>query len=442
MVQAVEIAQRDLNPKTKVTPMVVRMLHHRRFWSILLGFLLLGKCASGIVFERRERPEPELSYFVYPIMGSIPGVQDFYGVGTTVSAIGGSDVDITYIRLMGDAKRIPDGNFEIDLLTVLDAPIWSPHLTASLFYVDIRNGTWPEGERGINSDPNRTYYLLASKVWVRGAELSTHFFRDQLEIYFGFADAAVKPYGLVDPDDTFYTTDKAQLNESPRGYRYGIYLDDTDDRHDPRIGYRVQWERWDMPASRGENSSFYQDDYNITGFIPVLAQTKGVLVLNQFFGTSTVRVSGTVDQSRYQCPAGAAAGCQAALDELYERQVAEAKLGKATTLGGTQRLRGYRTNRFYDSYTNFQGVEFRWYVTEAQEAFDVFVEKGVYAGLQLAAFWEQGTVSPNPGRDLWRNFRTSYGLGARFLFNTVVLRLDLGFSREGSEGTVYIGYPF
>ena len=95
MVQAVEIAQRDLNPKTKVTPMVVRMLHHRRFWSILLGFLLLGKCASGIVFERRERPEPELSYFVYPIVGSIPGVQDFYGVGTTVSAIGGSDVDIT-----------------------------------------------------------------------------------------------------------------------------------------------------------------------------------------------------------------------------------------------------------------------------------------------------------------------------------------------------------
>lgn len=128
-----------------------------------------------------------------------------------------------------------------------------------------------------------------------GAELSTHFFRDQLEIYFGFADAAVKPYGLVDPDDTFYTTDKAQLNESPRGYRYGIYLDDTDDRHDSRIGYRVQWERWDMPASRGENSSFYQDDYNITGFIPVLAQNKGVLVLNQFFGTSTVRVSGTVD---------------------------------------------------------------------------------------------------------------------------------------------------
>lgn len=63
-------------------------------------------------------------------------------------------------------------------------------------------------------------------------------------------------------------------------------------------------------------------------------------------------------------------------------------------------------------------------------------------GLQLAVFWERGRVSPNPRRDLGRNFRTSYGVGTRFLFNTVILRVDLGFSREGSEGTVYIGYPF
>jgi hypothetical protein len=36
----------------------------------------------------------------------------------------------------------------------------------------------------------------------------------------------------------------------------------------------------------------------------------------------------------------------AILDELYARQVAEAENGKATSLGGTNRLRGYSTNRF------------------------------------------------------------------------------------------------
>ena len=47
-------------------------------------------------------------------------------------------------------------------------------------------------------------------------------------------------------------------------------------------------------------------------------------------------------------------------------------------------MRGYRTNRFYDSYTNFRGVEFRWYVHEAQNAFNYILEKGTFAGLQLA----------------------------------------------------------
>lgn len=81
-------------------------------------------------------------------------------------------------------------------------------------------------------------------------------------------------------------------------------------------------------------------------------------------------------------------------------------------------------------------------IPDGRRNFDFLVQRGVYAGLQLAVFWERGTVSPNPGRDLWRNFRTSYGVGTRFLFNTVILRVDLGFSREVSEGTVYIGYPF
>ena len=49
----------------------------------------------------------------------------------------------------------------------------------------------------------------------------------------------VKPYGLVDPNGTFYSAEQAALNENPMGYRYGIYFDDTDDRRDPSIGYRI-----------------------------------------------------------------------------------------------------------------------------------------------------------------------------------------------------------
>ena len=117
---------------------------------------------NAFVFEPRPCPDTELSYFLYPVVGSIPGLQDFYGLGATVSGIGRSEVDITAVSLRGEAKYFEKGDFGIEFLTVLDIPVFTPSLTYSLFYTNIRNRTWPDGERGINSDPDQTYYLLGS----------------------------------------------------------------------------------------------------------------------------------------------------------------------------------------------------------------------------------------------------------------------------------------
>ena len=313
------------------------MLLRRSLLVLIIIFLFISH-AHALVFERRPRPDPELSYFLYPVAGSIPGLQDFYGLGATVSGIGGSEVDITAVSLRGEAKYFEEGDFGIEFLTVLDIPVFTPRLSLSLFYTDIRNGTWPEGERGINSDPDQTYYLLGSKIYGHGAELSWNLSDYQLEFYYGFVNSGVTPYGLVDPNGSFYSAQRADLNENPMGHRFGIYLDDTDHRRDPRIGYRFQWERWDMPASRGETSSYYQDDFNLTGYIPLLDENRAVLVPNQFVGTSHVRKAGVVNSDNYICNESVAPGCQSVLNELYERQVMEAERGRATSLGGTQRF--------------------------------------------------------------------------------------------------------
>ena len=139
-------------------------------------------------------------------------MQDFYCLETTDTGIEGSEVDFTAISLRGEAKYIKEGDFGIDILTVLDIPLLTPRLTLSTFYTDIRNGTWPEGERGINSNPDSTYYLLGSRIYARGGELSTNIFKNQLEVYYGFAVSGVKPYGLVDPNGTFYSAEQAALN--------------------------------------------------------------------------------------------------------------------------------------------------------------------------------------------------------------------------------------
>ena len=412
----------------------------RRVIFVLLFLFCWSSTASAILFERRKTFESEISWFVYPVVGSIPGVQDFYGLGGTVSGIGGSESDITAISLRGKAEYFDD-DFQIDILSIFDIPLFTNHLTFTWFTTKIRNAGWPEGERGIDSDPDSMYYLLASNVDASGGEISVNVLENQLEFYYAYSDASVKPYGLVDPNGTFYNAQNAEIIESPRGYRYGLYLDDTDNRRDPRIGYRFQYEKWGQPSSRAGNSEYFQEDYNLSGYIPVLAEGKGVLVLNQFFGSSTVIKKGKVDQSLYVCNNTLKPGCQALLDELYARQVAEAENGKATSLGGTNRLRGYRTNRFYDSYTNFRGAEFRWYVHEVQEAFNYFLEKGTFAGLQLAFFYEQGTVSPDKA-SLWKNMRSSHGAGTRFIFNTIIVRIDRGFGKEGGETTFFVGYPF
>ena len=412
----------------------------RRGLFVLLFIFCWSTTTSAILFERRKTFESELSWFVYPVVGSIPGVQDFYGLGGTVSGIGGSESDITVISLRGKAEYFDD-DFQIDIFSIFDIPLFTNHLTFTWFSTKIRNAGWPEGERGIDSDPNSMYYLLASEVDASGGEISVNVLANQLEFYYAYSDASVKPYGLVDPNGTFYNAQNAGIIESPRGYRYGLYLDDTDNRRDPRIGYRFQYEKWGQPSSRAGNSEYYQEDYNLTGYIPVLDEGKGVLVLNQFYGSSTVIKKGTIDQSQFFCNNIEAPGCQAILDELYARQVAEAENGKATSLGGTNRLRGYSTNRFYDSYTNFRGAEFRWYVHEVQQAFNYFLEKGTFAGLQLAFFYEQGTVSPDKA-SLWKNMRSSYGAGTRFIFNTIIVRIDRGFGKEGGETTFFVGYPF
>ena len=407
---------------------------------VLLFFFTWSSSTQALLFERRKTFDSEIAWFIFPVVGSIPGVQDFYGLGGTVSGIGGSESDITAISLRGKAEYFDD-DFQIDILSIFDIPLFTERLTFTWFSTKISNAGWPEGQRGIDSDPDSMYYLLASRVEASGGELSVNIFDNQLEAYYGYTDAAVKPYGLVDPNGTFYNAQNAGIIESPRGYRYGLYLDDTDNRRDPRIGYRFQYEKWRQPSSREGNSEYYQEDFNLSGYIPVLSENKGVLVLNQFFGSSTVLKKGTVDQSQFVCDNTAKPGCQAILNELYARRVAEAENGKATSLGGTNRLRGYRTNRFYDSYTNFRGVEFRWYVHEVQKAFNYILEKGTFAGLQLALFYEEGTVSPDKG-SLWKNMRTSYGAGTRFLFNTIIVRIDRGFGEEGGQTTFFVGYPF
>ncbi len=86
------------------------------------------------------------------------------------------------------------------------------------------------------------------------------------------------------------------------------------------------------------------------------------------------------------------------------------------TLGGGDRLRGFREGRFTDNNSLLLTAEYRW------EA---------WWPLDMALFVDAGQVADDES-DLTKNLEVTYGFGFRF-HNTeaVVFRLDFGFSDEG-----------
>lgn len=422
-----------------------KFTHSLKALFLLGSALLLGMMTAGhgysLGFDRRPLPPIETSWLIYPIFSKIPGIGELAGLGATVSGVGGTEMDVTGIALQG--KGLTDEPLSVNIVTALDIPLFTPIFTLSAGVVDVVNGTIEQYERGRDSKKENRIILKASKLNVIFYELAIHLFEDQLEFYYGRADTTVEPDSILKPVGGEFQTFKIPESERGKteGSRFGVILDDTDSRRDPRIGYRLQYEFYNVPKF-DETPSFSQHDYNLTGFIPTNQKLSNVLVLNAFYGTVVARGEGTVLSERYQCPPGAPPGCQVALDQLREEAEVNATIGRATSLGGSNRLRSYPTGRFFDTHTLFFGIENRFYVLEDYQPFNYFVQKGIFTGLQLATFFELGQVGQKADATLLEDMKSSYGAGLRILLNTLILRIDYATGAEGSETTVFVGYPF
>lgn len=430
-------------------------------------FFVWISTSQAILFDRRPAKSSSLSYFIFPIAGSVPGVQTFYGITAQSQSIAKTNMGASFYLLQGDAnehfaKQGDSRQFQGSFFDLANIPVlfsrktekWTDHLTLSLTTGEFQNFAIAARERGIASNQEPSGYILLKKNNFLNAELSLQLFENQLEFHYIFSDGETELLGIIDSAGDFMPTENRKISNSVGGEeRWGIYLDDTDNRRDPRIGYRVQYERYNYSSTQKEAPTYHQNDYNITGYIPLTKNKNSVLVFNQFYSEAIVTEEGTVNPNDYDCmeinsrlQPDVQLNCEdddvtASLEARETDAKKEAKIGSATALGGLDRLRGYPQSRFSDSYTNFQGIEFRYYFLETKKTFDWIVEKGVYTGMQLAAFYEQGTVAPNTG-ELWKNIKNSYGFGARVVLSSFIFRMDLGFSEEGREVTVFFDYPF
>lgn len=234
-----------------------------------------------------------------------------------------------------------------------------------------------------------------------------------------------------------------------RSVTLGTTIDLTDDRLDPRRGHRVELAvRLPTPAD-ADRSEYFVADLNLTGYVPV--RRWDTLALNLYHSRAIVTRRGELDFATLQTtdglncaqyPAGPERDdCLATEAKYLDALIDNNRYGTAASLGGTQRLRAYDNYRFFAGQALFYGVEYRWNLTDERTPFNIYIARGIRTGIQLAAFWERGMVADHT-RDLFKDGRVSYGVGARLILSGVIIRLDYADGAEGFQSQLFITYPW
>ena len=434
----------------------------------MLSLLLPGQLFSFDVWDlkrRKQQTEDELGYFFYPLVYTVPGIGSGNGAGGTILNLLGDGSTLNLIQIRGD--------YEVDAVAATGMPVFTPRLNLALAYAHGRKGAFSFYGRGPDSTETPEFTLKFKDSYGYGAELSMNFFHRQLVFYAGYAGAFPK----IDLDASDLGTNINELSSQSASEqeqsiaifyknmlkyfdlqrlvvrRQGMLIDRTDDRIDPRNGLRLQYEHWDT-VGIGITDTVV-DDYSLTAYFPSKSKSS-VLVANLFHSGSRVinPLESPVKFDRAECIEGLKKSekknnwisddtiCKGIEKGVQDFQKTEAGNSNATALGGTQRLRSYPVGRFHDSYTFFFGLESRFYFMESSTPFNWIIEKGVFQAFQIALFHEIGQVSPKNDSNLYRDFKSSTGMGLRIVFSSVVLRADVASGSEGSEQTVFIGYGF
>jgi len=116
---------------------------------------------------------------------------------------------------------------------------------------------------------------------------------------------------------------------------------------------------------------------------------------------------------------------------------------KGANLGGLWRLRGYPATRFHGRAAVYYCLEYRHTLDWNP------LKKFTLGGrldvdwIQLVGFTELGRVAQQWKIDtLHKDMKFSLGTGARCMVNNIIVRADLGLSKEDAIVQLFIGHPF
>jgi hypothetical protein len=403
---------------------------------LILSSITYAYEASLVPDRRKSQFMNDPGYYVFPMPYSIPGVGAGLGVIGIGMNLGGTYTDVFGFALGGGLPGAGVGVSDIHIIPktlILDATSIQFGKSTITNYQ----------QRGMETNKHDFSYLQFDNYGFTGGRLTSTFFDRRFEIYGGGYRIGSQLDKILDQNSNTIQ----DIQGSPRWrtsvYGLGVRGDLTDDYYDPRKGFRLDVGRWWSPPATSSSPDFYRIEYNATVYLPLGKHS--TWLFNYFRSDAVVVRQGTTDRSEVENEQGL--NCATSSDpqkcnQVVDNIIAANTYGTATGLGGTSHLRSYPDNRFTGAHTVFYGTEARWTLTEEARPFDIFIAKDVRTVLQVALFYEMGSVADSR-QDLGDIYRSSYGAGFRMVTASgIVLRADVATGKEGIETTIIFGYPW
>jgi len=412
----------------------------------MTGLLILISSSAAFAGDETYTPErrkPQFStdqgYYVFPMPYSIPGVGEGLGVTAIGMNLGGTNTDVFGFVLGGSLPGWGAGVSDVHIV---------PH-TLILDFTSFQFGKstiTSYDQRGMESGKHDFSYLQFDHYGFTGGRLTATFAERRFEVYGGGYLIGSQLSKVLDQNNSTILDVQGSPTWRTKVYGFGVRGDLTDDYYDPRRGVRLDLGRWWSPPASMSEPDFYRMEYNATAYLPL--GKRSTWVFNYFRSDAKVTRQGETNRTAVEDQQGLScstltdpkqlADCNNVVDNI----IAANTYGTAESLGGTSHLRSYPEGRYTGAHMVFYGTEIRWTLTEEAHPFDIFIAKDIRTVLQVAVFYELGSVA-DLRNELGNLYRPSYGAGFRMVTASgIVLRADVASGREGIETTILFGYPW
>jgi len=405
------------------------------------GLLLWGgmvQTAQAQIDRRRDQYPHELGYFLFPAPYSMPGIGEGLMVVASVTNIADTDVDTFLIYLTGALEGYVGGLDDVYVVPKhVAVGFWGNRFTkASMFFYN---------SRGMNTKKDDYVIGLANRYSADAPQVRFHFWDRRLNLGYRKITAKATAIGYNKPDGTPLVRPPEPITVDMSQEMRWAQLDFTDDYYDPHRGVQLLY--IEMPS--------LTSDVTQPEFTTVTSAAKVFLPMGRvstwgfayFSSDSKVQRMGETNRTAVEntmCnPADPAyANCLKAVAPQVDNTLAHNQYGDAESLGGQNMLRSYPGGRFKAAHMRYWSTEFRWSLTEEVTPFNYYIWKDIRTSIQVAFFYEQGTVADQTG-DLWKDSRNSYGMGLRLVtLSGLAYRADWATGKEGSNTTIIFNYPW